>query len=46
MVMSHVIVREVLLHGLPLSKAEDRRYDLMRYRVRYRIYFPDGSWSA
>src|SRR5512139_1685321 len=29
-----------------LSKAEDRRYQLVRYRVRYRIYFPDGSWVA
>ena len=29
-----------------LSKTEDRRYDLIRYRVRYRIYFPDGSWAA
>jgi hypothetical protein len=29
-----------------LSKTEDRRYDLIRYRVRYRIDFPDGSWAA
>ena len=29
-----------------LTKTEDRRYDLVRYRVRYRIYFPDGSWAA
>ena len=29
-----------------LTKTEDRRYQLIRYRVRYRIYFPDGSWVA
>jgi hypothetical protein len=29
-----------------LSKTEDRRYDLTRYRVRYRIYFPDDSWAG
>ena len=29
-----------------LSKTEDRRYGLTRYRVGYRIYFPDGSWVA
>lgn len=29
-----------------LGKTEDRRYQLLRYRVRYRIYFPDGSWVA
>jgi integrase len=29
-----------------LTKTEDRRYNLVRYRIRYRIYFPDGSWVA
>ncbi|HVO85457.1 MAG TPA: tyrosine-type recombinase/integrase [Syntrophobacteria bacterium] len=29
-----------------LTKTEDDRYNLVRYRVRYRIYFPDGSWVA
>jgi hypothetical protein len=29
-----------------LAKSEDHRDDLLRYRVGYRIDFPDGSWVA